>query len=368
MITACIGEYFDRIADKNPDCLALLSVHQNIRYTYREYQTTINEFAAGLLAIGIRKGDRVGVWGPNSVEWCITQFATTKIGAILVCLNPAYRLNEITYTLNKSQCLAIVTAEKFKSSHYVGMLNQLAPELTECKPGELQSKQLPFLRHVIKIGAEASAGMYNFNSIKKLATAETISEVLSCKDKLHAEDPINIQFTSGTTGNPKGATLTHTNILNNGSIIGSGMNLSADDKLCVPVPLYHCFGMVLGNLACISHGAAVILPSESFDPEEVMKAVQFLRCTALHGVPTMFIAILEHPSFKNYDLSSLRTGIMAGSPCPVKVMKRVINDIGMKDILIAYGQTECSPVNHMTEVDDPLDKRVETVGKDGRNY
>ena len=365
LLSIDIGTHFDKTVSKFPDKLALVSKHQGIRYSYSEYQSVINDFAAGLLSIGIKKRDRVGIWGPNSVEWCITQFATAKIGAILVCLNPAYRLSEISYALNKSECKAIVTSKIFKSSHYISMLSELAPELQTCRKGELKSEKLPWLRHVIRMGNERTPGMYNFDEVKELSSQKLIDEVANIQSSLKPDDAINIQFTSGTTGSPKGATLTHSNILNNGSIVGEGMKLSPDDRLCVPVPLYHCFGMVMGNLACMSHASTVVLPNESFDPEDTMRTVQEDKCTALHGVPTMFIAMLEHPNFGNYDLSSLRTGIMAGSSCPVEVMKRVITDIGMTDVLIAYGQTECSPVNHMTTFDDPIDKRVETVGKAG---
>jgi fatty-acyl-CoA synthase len=360
-----IGSHFDKTVEKHGDKLALVSSSQNIRYTYKAYQAAINDFAAGLLAIGIKKGDRVGIWGPNSAEWCITQFATAKIGAILVCLNPAYRITEIAYALNKSECKAIVTAAIFKSSDYLGMLNELAPELLTCQSGELHSDKLPFLRCVIKIEDEKSPGMFNFKEVSGLSSGEGLAEVSDIQNSLSPDEPINIQFTSGTTGSPKGATLTHCNILNNGSIVGAGMKLSSKDRLCIPVPLYHCFGMVLGNLACISHASTAVLPNEAFDPEETLKVVEAEKCTALHGVPTMFIAMLEHPSFGNYDLSSLRTGIMAGSSCPVEIMKRVIKEMGMTDVLIAYGQTECSPVNHMTTFDDPIDKRVKTVGKAG---
>ncbi len=360
-----IGSHFDRTVEKNPNQSALIINHQNVRLSYNEYQTAINKFAAGLLTIGIKKGDRVGIYGPNSLEWCITQFATAKIGAILVCLNPAYRLTELAYALNKVECTAIVTAEKFKSSCYLDMLQQLAPEISMCAPGELKAKRLPSLRHVIRMGEEHSEGMFNFDQITYLSSTSNLQKVEEIQGNLCPDDPINIQFTSGTTGNPKGATLTHHNILNNGAIVGAGMNLGTEDRLCIPVPLYHCFGMVMGNLACISHGATAVLPSESFDPELTLSVVEKERCTALHGVPTMFIAMLDHPKFKDFDLSSLRTGIMAGASCPVEIMKKVINNMGMSDVLIAYGQTECSPVNHMTKADDPIDKRVETVGKAG---
>ena len=360
-----IGSHLDRTVEKTPNQPALIINHQNVRLSYNEYRTAINKFAAGLLVIGIKKGDRVGIWSPNSLEWCITQFATAKIGAILVCLNPAYRLTELAYALNKVECTAIVTAEKFKSSCYLDMLQQLAPEISTSAPGELKAKQLPSLRHLIRIGEEPSKGMFNFDQITNFSSTSSLKKVEEIQSSLRPDDPINIQFTSGTTGNPKGATLTHHNILNNGAIVGAGMHLGTEDRLCIPVPLYHCFGMVMGNLACISHGATAVLPSESFDPELTLSVVEKEKCTALHGVPTMFIAMLDHPRFKDFDLSSLRTGIMAGASCPVEIMKKVIKNMGMSEVLIAYGQTECSPVNHMTKADDPIDKRVETVGKAG---
>lgn len=365
LLQQTIGARFDQTVSQYPDHPALISRHQGIRWNYREYQQQIEQFAAGLLAIGIEKGDRVGIWAPNCYEWCLTQFATAKIGAIMVCINPAYRLYELEYALNKVECKAIVSAERFKSSEYLQMLQALAPELANSNPGQLQSKKLPHLRSVIRMGNAITPGMYNFAEVASRGGEAEFQRIKALKAELLPSDPINIQFTSGTTGSPKGATLTHINILNNGKIVGDGMRLTERDKLCIPVPLYHCFGMVMGNLACITHGSAAVFPGDAFDPLSTLTTVAEERCTALHGVPTMFIGELEHPQFKEFDLSSLRTGIMAGAPCPIEVMKRVLRDMHMSEVLIAYGQTETSPVNHMTAVDDPIEKRVSTVGQPG---
>jgi len=317
------------------------------------------------LALGIRPGDRVGIWAPNCYEWCLAQFATAKIGAILVCVNPAYRVFELEYALSKSGCRAIIAAQQFKSSRYLDMLAKLAPELASCAPGRLRAQRLPQLEIVIRLGEETTPGMFNFTSVCQMGGERERSQLHQVQASLSPQDVINIQFTSGTTGNPKGAALTHHNILNNANQVAAGMRLSENDVLCIPVPMYHCFGMVLGKLACVTRGAAAVFPSEAFEPGAVLEAVEAERCTALHGVPTMFIAELEHPDFAGYDLSSLRTGIMAGAPCPVEVMKKVIARMHMDEVLIAYGQTECSPVNHMTRADDPLEKRVKTVGRAG---
>ncbi len=358
-----IGNYFEEVARQHPDTEALVVCHQEIRWTYAEFNRRIDELAAGLLHLGIETGDRVGIWGPNSYEWVLTQMATAKIGAILVCINPAYRLYELEYALNKSGCRAIVSAEQFKSSKYLEMLYALAPSLKTCPPGRLRSHKIPALEMVIRMGDSESPGMLNFPSVCAAGTEEDRKRLEELRRELRPDDAINIQFTSGTTGNPKGATLTHCNILNNGYLTGAGMQLSATDRLCIPVPLYHCFGMVLGNLAVFSHGATAVYPSEVFDPEATLRAVESEQCTALHGVPTMFVTELAHPDFEKYDLSTLRTGVMAGAPCPVDVMKRVISDMNMKHILIGYGQTEVSPINHLTLPEDPIEKRVETVGR-----
>jgi fatty-acyl-CoA synthase len=363
IIYETIGGFFDRVAEKYPDNKALILRHQGVEWTYAELQHRVDQLASGLLALGIAPGDRVGIWGPNSAEWVLTQLATAKIGAIMVCINPAYRLYELEYALNKVECKALITDESFKTSDYLGMLNTLAPELEYCAPGALASTKLPKLKHVIRMGTSSSAGMHNFDQICELATDADRAALSRLQTQLKPDDAINIQFTSGTTGNPKGATLSHCNILNNGYLTGEAMRLTPADKLCIPVPLYHCFGMVLAVLACVSHGATMVFPGEAFDPQQTLQTVQDERCTALHGVPTMFITELDHPNFSSFDLSSLRTGIMAGAPCPIEVMKRVISDMHMRDILIAYGQTELSPINNITLPDDSLERRTETVGR-----
>ncbi len=365
LIEETIGQCLGRIAKRFPDQPALVSRHQGIRWSYAEYLAAIDKLAAGFLALGIEPGDRVGIWSPNRYEWCLTQFATAKIGAILVCINPAYRVFELEYALNKSGCKAIVAAEKFKSSHYLEMLQRLAPELMQSEPGKLKAEKLTALQIVIRMGQERSPGMFNFDDLGSMGSEGDFSRISEIENELSAQDVINIQFTSGTTGNPKGAALTHYNILNNANQVAAGMRLTERDRLCIPVPMYHCFGMVLGKLACVTRGAAAVFPAEAFEPGAVLETVEAEHCTALHGVPTMFIAELEHPDFARYDLSTLRTGIMAGAPCPVEVMKKVISRMHMSEVLIAYGQTECSPVNHMTLADDPIEKRVETVGRAG---
>lgn len=363
IIYETIGGFFDGVAETYPDSQALILRHQGVEWTYAELQRRVDQLASGLLALGIVPGDRVGIWGPNSAEWVLTQLATAKLGAIMVCINPAYRLYELEYALNKVECKALITDESFKTSDYLGMLNTLAPELEYCAPGALASTKLPNLKHVIRMGSSSSAGMHNFDQICELATDADRAALLGLQTQLKPDDAINIQFTSGTTGNPKGATLSHCNILNNGYLTGEAMRLTPADKLCIPVPLYHCFGMVLAVLACVSHGATMVFPGEAFDPQQTLQTVQDERCTALHGVPTMFITELDHPNFSSFDLSSLRTGIMAGAPCPIEVMKRVISEMHMRDILIAYGQTELSPINNITLPDDSLERRTETVGR-----
>lgn len=363
IIYETIGNFFESVVAQHPDAEAVVACHQDVRWTYTEFKEQIDALATGLLKLGIKPGERVGVWGPNSSEWVVTQMATARIGAILVNINPAYRLYELEYAMNKSGCRAIVSAEAFKSSKYLEMLYALAPELHSCEPGKLKSKKLPDLEIVIRMGDARSPGMFNFADICAAGGDDESARLEELKSELRPDDPINIQFTSGTTGNPKGATLTHCNILNNGYLTGAGMRLTPADRLCMPVPLYHCFGMVLGNLACFAHGATVVYPSEVFDPLSTLQAVETERCTALHGVPTMFITELAHPEFEKFDLSTLRTGVMAGAPCPVDVMKRVISDMNMKHILIGYGQTEVSPINHLTLPEDPVEKRVETVGR-----
>lgn len=357
-----IGEALTAAAEKWPDTEALVSVHQGIRWSYRALNEKAEALAAGLLALGLRRGDRLGVWSPNNAEWTLTQFATAKAGIILVNINPAYRLSELEYTLNKVGVAALVTPERFKTSEYVAMVEELAPEIAQ-GTGAISSTRLPHLKHVIQIGGTARPGWRAFDEIGALARDEDRQRLAAIQRELDCRDPINIQFTSGTTGLPKGATLSHHNILNNGFFVGRSVGLRHGDRLCIPVPLYHCFGMVMGNLGCLTHGATMVYPADAFDPLAVLQALEAERCTALYGVPTMFIAELGHPDFATFDLSSLRTGCMAGSPCPVEVMKQVIAAMNMKDVTIAYGMTETSPVSFQTGEDDPLERRVSTIGR-----
>lgn len=363
LIYDTIGNCFDRTAEQYPDQQALVVCHQNIRWSYRELQQKVDRLAIGLLELGIEPGDRVGIWGPNSYEWVLTQYATAKIGAIMVCLNPAYRVYELEYALNKVECKALITAECFKSSDYLGMLQELGPEVSTSNPYQLSLQQLPHLRMMIRMGETVTPGMLNFTQVCELSSPDSVQRLHRLKTQLQPDEAINIQFTSGTTGRPKGATLTHCNIMNNAALTAEAMQFTERDRLCIPVPLYHCFGMVLASLTCIVTGAAAVYPAAAFDPQSTLQAVQDERCTALHGVPTMFIGELEFPQFSTFDLSSLRTGVMAGSPCPEEVMRRVMSDMHMEHILIGYGQTELSPLNHITKPDDPIEKRIETVGR-----
>ncbi|MEZ5549346.1 MAG: AMP-binding protein [Pseudomonadales bacterium] len=368
LITSTIGAQLDAVAARDPSHPALVMPHQGIRWSYGELVQEVNQLATGLLALGIGRGDRVAIWSPNRYEWILTQFATAKIGAVMVCINPAYRLYELEYALNKVSCATIVLAESFKTSYYIRMLQDLAPELEQSVPGALHAEKLPHLRTVIRMGEDRTPGMHNFTDVCGMGGELERQQLEQLAGELSPTDAINIQFTSGTTGSPKGATLTHQNILNNAYFVGRNMRLTADDILCIPVPLYHCFGMVMGTLCCVSHGATMVLPCEAFEPEAVLRAVQDERCTALHGVPTMFIAELDFPGYSNFDVSSLRTGVIAGSTCPVELMKRLISEMDLKEIVIAYGQTECSPVNTMTEIDDSFDVRVSTVGRPHTNW
>jgi len=357
-----LGQNLDRTAARVPDSPALIVPGQGVRWSYAELAARADAFAAGLLALGLQRGDRLGIWSLNNAEWVVVQFATAKAGIILVNINPSYRVTELEFALNKVGCAALVTATQFKTSDYIGMLNQVVPELAGSAPGRLRSARVPALRTVIQIGG-AAPGTLPFDAVPGLAGDAHRDALARLQPTLQFDDPINIQFTSGTTGAPKGAVLTHHNILNNGYFIGEAMRLSEADRLCIPVPLYHCFGMVLGNLACTTHGAAMVQPGPGFDPLAVLRTVAEERCTGLHGVPTMFIAELEHPEFERFDLSSLRTGIMAGSPCPIEVMRRAVERMNLAEITICYGMTETSPVSFQSSTSDPLERRVSTVGR-----
>ena len=366
LIEQTIGAFFDDMAERHPEREALVAVHPKRRYTYRQLQTESRRLASALLGLGLKPGDRIGIWSHNNAEWVLMQLATAMAGLVLVNINPAYRTAEVEYALNKVACRALVTMPRFKTSDYLGMLRELAPEWAHAKAGEpLQSVSLPHLQHVfwIDVAGEGAdePGFGRFSALMKTGDPQD-ARLPQVARLLHAQDAINIQFTSGTTGFPKGATLTHRNILNNGFFIGEAMKLTHEDRLCIPVPLYHCFGMVLGNLAVLTHGGCIVYPNDAFDALTVLQTVQAEKCTGLHGVPTMFIAELDHPDFAKYDLSTLRTGIMAGSPCPVEVMKRVQADMNMAEVTIAYGMTETSPVSCQSSTDTPLDKRVSTVG------
>ncbi len=363
LIGETIGCYFDRTVARYGDQPALIACQQGVSWNYRELAGKVDAFAAGLIALGLKPGERIGIWSPNNAEWVVTQFATAKAGLILVNINPAYRLAELEYALNKVGCRALVTATSFKTSDYVGMINTLAPELRHAAPGHLDAAKLPSLRIVIQIGIDTMPGMIPFDGVYTKGGAVERARLTELAGILQFDEPINIQFTSGTTGLPKGATLTHHNILNNGYFLGEAMAYTERDKVCIPVPLYHCFGMVIGNLACITHGSAMVLPGEGFDPLATLQAVATERCTSLYGVPTMFIAELDHPEFGKFDLTSLRTGMMAGSPCPIEVMRHCISKMNLREMTIGYGMTETSPVSTQTALDDPLERRVSTVGR-----
>ncbi len=364
LIGETIGVHFDQAVDRYGERDSLVVRHQQIRWSWRELRERVDAVAAGLLALGLEPGERIGIWSPNNAEWVVTQFATAKAGLVLVNINPAYRLTELEFALHKSGCSALITAARFKTSDYLAMLGELMPELATAAPGRLHAMRLPELRLIITIGDENVRGR---GAVRRCPRARRRRRARTARPARRANCSSTTRSTSssrqGTTGFPKGATLTHHNILNNGFFVGEAMRLGADDRVCIPVPLYHCFGMVLGNLACLTHGAAMVFPGEGFDPLATLEAVAAERCTALHGVPTMFIAEMDHPDFGRLDLSSLRTGIMAGSPCPIEVMKRAIERMHLNQITIAYGMTETSPVSFQSSIDDPIERRVSTVGR-----
>ncbi|RSY88744.1 AMP-binding protein [Sphingomonas koreensis] len=344
LIEHTIGEALVRAAEQWGERAALVSVAQGIRWSFAELLARTDRLASGLLALGLKPGERIGIWSPNCAEWTLTQFAAARAGLILVTINPAYRLSEVEYTINKVGLAALVAAESFKTSAYAEMVETLGPE------------RLPTLRARILIGENERPGWLNFADVAAHPAG-------ALPEDLHPSDPINIQFTSGTTGLPKGATLSHRNILNNGYFVGCGMGLSAQDRICIPVPLYHCFGMVMGNLASLTHGAAMVYPAPGFDPEAALRAVAAERCTALYGVPTMFIAMLAHPVLDSLDVTSLRTGCMAGAICPEPLMREVIDRLHMREVTIGYGMTETSPVSFQTALDDPIHRRTGSIGR-----
>ena len=357
-----IGELLDQQAVEYAENDAVVYVEEGIRYSYREFRDVCNQAAKGFMKLGIEVGDHIAVWAHNRPEWLTTQFATGKMGGILVTVNTNYRTSELEYLLKNSDTETLILSEGMRTS-YPEILYKICPELKECEPGELESEKLPRLKNIIYIGeGEAPAGMYHWDDIMEMGKEVSDVQLEERQDSLDPDDVINMQYTSGTTGFPKGVMLTHANIIADATYIGECMDFSHEDRLCIPVPLFHCFGCVLGTLTCVTAGATMV-PVVKFKPEPVLKAIEAERCTAVHGVPTMFIAKLEDPNFDKYDLSSLRTGIMAGSPCPMSVMRQVIDKMGADEITIAYGQTESSPVITQTRVDDSIERKVSTVGK-----
>jgi fatty-acyl-CoA synthase len=362
LIGATIGETFDAMAMAHADRTALVVEHQQVRWTYAELKRRVDELALGLMRLGLEPGDRVGIWSPNCAEWVLTQFATAKAGLVLVTINPAYLRHELEHALNTVGCKALILAPGFRGTDYIAVLRELSPAIGAGDAG-WRCPSLPSLRTVIRLGPQRTPGMVNFDDVSQPADAADRDRLHQRGSRLQFDDAINILFTSGTTGAPKGATLSHHNVLNNAFLVGASINLDSHDRVCIPVPLYHCFGMVIGTLGCLAHGAAMVLPGEGFDAARVLRTVQKERCTALYGVPTMFIAMLDHPRFAEHDVASLRTGIMGGAPCPIAVMRRVVDRMHMPEVTIAYGMTETSPVSFQSSIDDPVERRVTTVGK-----
>jgi len=363
LLSQTVAQALIDTAKRLPDQEAVVFREQGERWTWQEFAAKVDALANALLDLGLEKGDRIGIWSPNRPEWLLAQFATARIGLVLVNINPAYRLGELEYALNKVTSKALITAERFKSSDYLGMLRDLAPELASATPGKLSSARLTHLSTVIKAGDAVEPGMLNFDDLMASGAGQSRARLDEITSTLSIDEAINIQFTSGTTGLPKGATLNHRNIVNNAFFVTGAMRLTEADRLCIPVPFYHCFGMVMGTLGCVTQGATMIIPGEGFDPESALAAISEERCTATYGVPTMFVAMLAHPEFEKFKLDSLRTGIMAGAPCPVEVMKKVQSVMNMREVTIAYGMTETSPVSFQSGTDDPLDKRVASVGR-----
>ncbi|MBH3392815.1 AMP-binding protein [Pseudomonas putida] len=363
LLTQTIGQAFDATVARCAEAEALVSRHQGLRYSWRELAEQVEVHARALMALGVNTGERVGIWSPNCAQWCILQLASAKVGAILVNINPAYRVGELEYVLRQSGCRWLVCADAFKTSDYHAMVQELVPELACASPGKLVSERLPDLRGVISLAANPPAGFLRWHALAEKAGQTTLEAFTARQQGLQFDQPVNIQYTSGTTGAPKGATLSHYNILNNGFMVGESLGLTACDRMVIPVPLYHCFGMVMANLGCITHGSTMIYPNDAFDAELTLRAVAEERASILYGVPTMFIAMLDHPSRAQMDLSTLRSGIMAGATCPIEVMRRVIDQMHMAEVQIAYGMTETSPVSLQTGPDDNLELRVTTVGR-----
>ena len=367
-IRTTIGDLLDSQTERFSDRDALVHVEAGTRFTYRELKDECDRVARGLMALGIEKGHHVGIWVTNYSEWVVAQFATAKIGAVLVTVNPSYRTHELEYVLKQSEANALILIGQFRTSDYVAMTNEVVPELKDSTPGELRCGNLPYLRNVVFIpppsdtGTKTPDGMWSWEDVRQKSADTSEADLTQRQASCGPDDTINIQYTSGTTGNPKGAMLTHYNLVANGYYSGEGMKFTEEDRLCIPVPFYHCFGCVLGNLACVTHGSTMVIPSEYFEPLKTLEAIQQERCTALHGVPTMFIAQLGQDRFSEFDLSTLRTGMMAGSPCPIEVMRQVVDQMGVSEITIAYGQTEASPVITLTRTEDTLERRVSTVG------
>ncbi|MBF8652106.1 AMP-binding protein [Pseudomonas putida] len=363
LLTQTIGQAFDATVARLGEQEALVARHQRLRYSWRQLAEQVESCARALMALGIETGDRVGIWAPNCAQWCILQVATAKVGAILVNVNPAYRVGELEYVLRQSGCSWLVCADAFKHSDYHAMVHALVPELATATPGQISSAALPALRGVVSLANDPPAGFLPWEALATWGMSISREACTARQNSLHFDQPVNIQYTSGTTGAPKGATLSHYNILNNGFMVGASLGLTAHDRMVIPVPLYHCFGMVMGNLGCITHGTTMIYPGDGFDAELALRAVAEERGTILYGVPTMFIAMLDHPARQRMDLSSLRSGIMAGATCPIEVMRRVIDQMHMAQVQIAYGMTETSPVSLQTGPDDDLELRVTTVGR-----